>query len=180
MITDIEVDVPVRTAYNQWTQFEDFPLFMDHVHSIRQLSPTLLRWQVGIAGVHREWDAEITEQTPDQRIAWHSVDGTANAGVVTFHALDDARCRVVLQLDMHPEGVLEQIADKGGIIEDRAKHDLIRFKEFIENRRYETGAYREEISRDAEPSPSARSSDAAHSDATHSDATHSDATHSVA
>jgi uncharacterized membrane protein len=149
MIHDIEVDVPVRTAYNQWTQFEDLPLFMDHVESVQQLTEDTVRWKVKIAGVSREWDARITEQTPDQRIAWAALDGTQNAGVVTFHALSDDRTRVVLQLDMDPHGLLEQIADKGGFVRDRAKKDLVDFKEFIEKRGRETGAYRKTIDREA-------------------------------
>jgi hypothetical protein len=147
MIHEIEVDVPVRTAYNQWTQFEDFPLFMDHVQSIRQINDDLVRWKVKIAGVTREWDAQITEQTPDQRIAWRATDGTANAGVVTFHALDDNTTRVVLQLDVDPHGFVETIADKGGFVKDRAKKDLKAFKEFVEARGRETGAYRGTIDR---------------------------------
>jgi uncharacterized membrane protein len=149
MIHDIEVDVPVRTAYNQWTQFEDFPLFMDHVQSVTQLTEDTVRWKVKIAGVTREWDARVIEQTPDQRIAWIALDGTQNAGVVTFHALSNDRTRVVLQLDMDPQGLLETIADKGGFVRDRAKKDLADFKAFIEQRGRETGAYRKTIDREA-------------------------------
>jgi hypothetical protein len=148
MIYDIEVDVPVRTAYNQWTQFEDFPLFMDHVESVRQVTPDTVRWRVKIAGVTREWDAKITEQTPDQRVAWASLDGTQNAGVVTFHALSEDRTRIVLQLEMDPHGLLEQIADKGGFVRDRAKKDLQDFKDFIERRGRETGSFRGTIDRE--------------------------------
>jgi uncharacterized membrane protein len=148
MIEQTDVDVPVRTAYNQWTQFEDFPLFMDHVESVRQVTDDTVRWRVKIAGVTREWDAKITEQTPDQRIAWTAIDGTDNAGVVTFHALDDLHTRIVLQLDMDPHGLLEQIADKGGFVRDRAKKDLADFKAFIERRGRETGAYRGAIDRE--------------------------------
>src|SRR5262245_41709389 len=147
MITDIDVEAPVRTVYNQWTQFEDFPLFMDHVVGIRQLTEDTMRWKVDIAGVTREWDARITEQTPDQRVAWVSIDGTKNAGSVDFHPLSQDRTRVVLQLEMDPQGLLEQIADKGGFVRDRAKKDLDSFKEFIETRGQETGAYRGTIRR---------------------------------
>ena len=98
----IDVDIPVSTAYNQWTQFETFPQFMEGVESVSQLDDTHLRWKASIAGVEREWDAEITEQRPDERIAWASTSGTRNAGVVTFHRLDDARSRVMLQLDVEP------------------------------------------------------------------------------
>jgi uncharacterized membrane protein len=128
MIYDIDVDVPVSTAYNQWTQFEDFPLFMDHVESVRQVTEDTVRWRVKIAGVTREWDARITEQTPDQRIAWTAIDGAKNAGVVSFHALDDTHTRIVLQLEMDPVGLLEQVADKGGFVRDRTKTELVDFK----------------------------------------------------
>lgn len=147
MITDIDVDVPVRTAYNQWTQFEEFPRFMDHVESVQQFEDDRLHWRVKIAGVTREWDAQITEQTPDQRVAWRALDGTENAGAVSFHALDDEHTRVVLQLEMDPHGLLETIADKGGFVSDRAKKDLRDFKEFIEDRGRETGGYRGTIKR---------------------------------
>ncbi len=145
MIQDVEVDVPVRTAYNQWTQFEDFPLFMDHVEWVRQLTEDTLRWRAKIAGVSREWEAHIVEQTPDQRIEWVATDGTQNTGAVTFHTLSPDRTRIVLQLDMDPEGLLETVADKGGFVSDRARKDLDAFKAFIENRGFETGAYRGEI-----------------------------------
>lgn len=142
MLTEIDIDLPVRTVYNQWTQFEDFPLFMRHVEEVRQEAPDRLHWRAKMAGQTREWDARITEQIPDERIAWTAIDGTHNAGAVTFHRLDDEHTRVVLQLDVEPEGVLETIADKGGIIEDRAESDLQRFKEFVERRGHETGGYR--------------------------------------
>jgi uncharacterized membrane protein len=150
MITDIEIDLPIRTVYNQWTEFQDFPLFMKHVEEVRQISDDRLHWKAKIAGVTREWEAQITEQTPDQRIAWTSVDGTDNAGVVTFHALSDQRTRVVLQLDVEPEGFAETVATKGGMVADRAEKDLERFKEFIEKRGQETGGYRGSIERDAD------------------------------
>jgi uncharacterized membrane protein len=156
MITDIEIDLPVRTVYNQWTEFQDFPLFMKHVQEVRQISDDRLHWKARIAGVTREWEAQITEQTPDQRIAWRSVDGTENAGVVTFHALSDDRTRVVLQLDVDPQGFAETVAAKGGMVEDRAEKDLERFKEFIERRGQETGGYRGTIARetaDGRPHP---------------------------
>ena len=148
MITEIDIDTPVRVAYDQWTQFEDFPLFMDHVEKVEQLDDAHVHWTARIAGVSREWDAEITEQTPDQRIAWTSTDGTSHAGVVTFHPLDDDHTRVVLQLEMHPEGFLEQVADKGGFVSDRAKKDLADFKDFIEQRGRATGGWRERIERE--------------------------------
>ena len=148
MITDIEVAVPVRTAYDQWTQFEDFPLFMDHVSNVEQQDDTHVHFSASIAGVSREWVAEIVEQTRDQRIAWEAVDGVRNAGVVTFHPLADDRTRIVLQLEMDPEGLLEQVADKGGFVSDRAAKDLAAFKTFIENRGHAMGGYRRTVKRD--------------------------------
>jgi hypothetical protein len=121
---------------------------MEHVTEVTQLDDTHVRFHASIAGVSREWDAEITEQTPDQRVAWTAVDGTDNAGVVTFHPLADDRTRVVLQLEMDPHGLLEQIADKGGFVSDRAKKDLASFKDFIEKRGRATGAYRDTVTRD--------------------------------
>ncbi len=146
---EIDVDVPVRTAYDQWTQFEDFPLFMDYVKAIDQIDDTHCRWEVSIWGVTRTWDAEITEQTPDQRIAWTSTDGTQNAGVITFHALDDTTTRVVLHLDVDPQGFLEKVADWGGFVSDRAEKDLAAFKEFIEDRNRPTGGWRGQVDRPA-------------------------------
>jgi uncharacterized membrane protein len=148
MIKEIDVDVPVRTAYDQWTQFEDFPLFMDYVERVDQHDDRHLHWTVKIAGISREWEAEITEQTPDQRVAWASVDGTSQSGVVTFHPLSDDHTRVVLQLEMEPQGLLEHIADKGGFVSDRTQKDLEAFKDFIEQRGRPTGEYRDTITRD--------------------------------
>lgn len=148
MLTEIDVDVPVRTAYDQWTQFEDFPLFMDHIVEAEQLDETHVRFKASIVGLKREWEAEITEQTPDQRIAWTAVDGTHTSGVVTFHPLSDRHTRVVLQIEMDADGLLEHVADKGGFVSDRAKKDLAAFKDFIEQRGRATGTYRGETSRD--------------------------------
>jgi uncharacterized protein YndB with AHSA1/START domain len=149
MIHEIDIDLPVRTVYDQWTQFEDFPLFMKHVVDVRQVDDTHLQWKAKISGVTREWGSEITEQTPDQRIAWTATDGTRNAGVVTFHALSDDRTRVVLQLEADPQGFVEKVADWGGYISDRSKKDLEAFKDFIENRGRATGAWRGTIERDS-------------------------------
>ncbi len=146
-IKSIEVDVPVRTAYNQWTQFEEFPHFMEGVEKVEQVDDTHLRWQVDIAGVEREFDAEITEQTPDQRVAWRSRSGVDQGGVVSFHALDDDTTKVTLQMDFDPEGAAEQIGDKMGMVSSRIEGDLERFKDFIENRGAETGAWRGEVER---------------------------------
>ena len=144
----IEVDVPVRTAYNQWTQFEDFPEFMEGVKECKQITDTRLRWRAEILGVEREWEAEIDEQTPDQRIAWHAIDGTTNAGVVTFHRIDDGTCKVMLQLEFEPKGIVETAGDYLGILKTQIKGDLKRFKDFIESRGQETGAWRGEVKQD--------------------------------
>jgi uncharacterized membrane protein len=144
----IEVDVPVRTAYNQWTQFEEFPRFMEGVESVRQLDDKRLHWRANIGGKTKEWDAEITEQRPDERIAWTSRGGAHNAGVATFHRLSDNRTKVMLQLEYDPEGVVENVGDAVGVVSMRVKSDLGRFKEFVESRGRETGAWRGEIDRD--------------------------------
>jgi len=145
----IDVDVPVRTAYDQWTQFEDFPEFMEGVKSVRQVDDTTLEWSASIAGVDKTWRARITEQTPDQRIAWTATDGAKNAGVVTFHRLDDGKCRVALQLDVQPDGPIESAGDALGFVQRRAKGDLERFKKFIEERGVATGAWRGAVEQDA-------------------------------
>jgi uncharacterized membrane protein len=141
----IEVNVPVRTAYNQWTQFEEFPRFMEGVKEVNQLDDTHLHWKAAIAGQDKEWDAEITEQTPDQRIAWTSRGGAINGGVVTFHRLSDARSKVMLQLEYAPQGVVENVGDALGVVSLRVQGDLERFKEFIEKRGRETGAWRGQV-----------------------------------
>ena len=143
----IEVDVPVRTAYNQWTQFEEFPRFMEGVESVRQIDDTHLQWTAEIAGARRQWDAEITEQHPDERVAWRATSGIDNAGVVTFHRLGDARTKIMLQLEVEPEGMVEQAGDKLGFVKRRAVGDLERFKTFIEERGAETGAWRGDVDR---------------------------------
>jgi uncharacterized membrane protein len=130
----IEVNVPVRTAYNQWTQFEEFPRFMEGVKEVNQLDDTHLHWKAAIAGQEKEWDAEITEQTPDQRIAWTSRGGAINGGVVTFHRLSDARSKVMLQLEYAPQGVAENVGDALGVVSSRVQGDLERFKELVEKR----------------------------------------------
>jgi uncharacterized membrane protein len=144
----VEVDVPVRVAYNQWTQFEDFPKFMEGVREVRQLDDTRLHWKAVIAGKEQEWDAEITEQLPDERIAWRSRGGAPNAGVVTFHRLADSRTRIMVQLGYDPQGAVETVADALGVVTRRVAGDLQRFKEFIESRGSETGAWRGEIRQD--------------------------------
>lgn len=138
----IDIELPVRTAYDQWTQFETFPQFMEGVESVRQLDDTTLLWRARIAGVTKEWKARITEQIPDKRIAWTSTEGAHNAGVATFHRLDDDRCRVALQIDYDPEGVVENVGAALGVVQRRIAGDLDRFKTFIEERGHATGAYR--------------------------------------
>jgi uncharacterized membrane protein len=138
----IEVNVPVNTAYNQWTQFEDFPKFMEGIQQVRQLDETHLHWCAEVAGKRKEWDAEITEQIPDQRIAWRSTSGARNAGVVTFHRISDDITRIMLQMDYEPEGAMENVGDAIGILSHRVQGDLERFKDFLELRSHETGAWR--------------------------------------
>ena len=145
--TSIEVNVPVTTAYNQWTQFEEFPEFMDGVEEVRQLDDTHLHWVAQIGGKRHEWDAEITEQRPDERVAWRAIDGKNNAGVVTFHRLGDDRSNIMVQIDYEPEGVVEKVGDLVGADERRVKADLERFKNLIESRGSETGAWRGEVDR---------------------------------
>jgi len=145
----IDVDVPVRTAYNQWTQFESFPQFMSGVESITQIDDTHLHWVTEIAGIEREFDAEVTEQHPDERVAWASTGGeTRHAGVVTFHRLDDAKTRVMVQIDWEPSDLVEKVGSAINVDERRVKGDLARFKEFIESRGHETGAWRGDVDAD--------------------------------
>ena len=141
----VEVNVPVDTAYNQWTQFEEFPKFMEGVRSVEQIDDTHLHWRAKVGGKEKEWDAEIVEQIPDKRIAWRSVTGAKNAGVVTFHHLSDNRSRIMLQMEYVPEGVGEKVGDAFGVASQRIKGDLERFKEFIESRGVESGAWRGEV-----------------------------------
>jgi uncharacterized membrane protein len=143
----IDVNVPIRTAYNQWTQFEEFPHFMEGVEEVRQLDDKRLFWRANIAGKVEEWHAEIDEQTPDQRVAWHSVTGAKNAGVVTFHYLDENTTRVMLQIDYEPEGLVEKAGSVLGLVESRVAGDLERFKKFIEVRGVETGSWRGTVER---------------------------------
>jgi uncharacterized membrane protein len=141
----IDVRVPVSAAYNQWTQFEEFPRFMEGVKRVKQVADDRLHWEVSIGGKDEEWDARITEQDPDQRIAWTSTGGARNAGVVTFHKLEPEVTRVALQIEYEPEGALESIGDAIGVVGRRIEGDLERFKEFIEDRGRETGGWRGEI-----------------------------------
>ena len=154
VVQTVDVDVPVSTAYNQWTQFESFPKFMEGVERIDQVTPTRTHWVTKIAGVEREFDAEITEQHPDERVAWRAVDGPSQSGVVTFHRLDDRHTRVTLQMDHEPEGFTEKAGEALGIIERRVKGDLANFKEFIESRGREEGGWRGDVGRSPQTPPS--------------------------
>jgi uncharacterized membrane protein len=145
IVETVEVGVPVRTAYDQWTQFEEFPRFMEGVEEVKQIDDTTLDWTAEVAGRTKQWRAKITEQTPDQRIAWTAVDGAHNAGVVTFHRIADDLTRITLQLDVEPEGPVESAGDALGFVQRRAKGDMERFKEFIEGRGAPTGSWRGEV-----------------------------------
>lgn len=138
----IDVNVSVSTAYNQWTQFEEFPKFMEGIEEVKQINDTDLYWRANILGNEQTWDATITEQIPDQRIAWKSTNGAHHAGVVSFHRLDENNTRVMLQIEYNPEGFIENVGDALGLVKVRMVGDLERFKSFIENRDEETGAWR--------------------------------------
>jgi uncharacterized membrane protein len=144
----IEVNVPVTTAYNQWTQFEEFPSFMKGVDEVRQLDDTRLHWVVSHGGQTHEWDAEITEQHPDERVAWKSIGGNGNAGAVTFHRIDENTTRLMVQIDWETEGMMDQLGSALGSDDRRVKSDLERFKEMIEARGEESGAWRGEVEQD--------------------------------
>ena len=144
----IDVDVPVREAYDQWTQFEEFPRFMGGVEQVQQLDDKRLHWRAEIAGQQKEWDAEIVQQEPDQRVAWRSTSGDQNAGAVDFHKLDDRRTRVTLTMDIQPDSTIEKIGDAVGIPSGQVKKDLENFKEYIESRGSATGAWRGSVEQD--------------------------------
>ena len=141
-----ELDVPVRTAYNQWTQFEEFPQFMEGVESVTQMDDTRLHWVAEIGGRRKEWEARITEQRPDERVAWTSETGTYNAGTARFEPVGADRTRLTLEIEYTPENVVEGIGDMLGFLDRQVEGDLRRFKEFIETRGQETGAWRGEVS----------------------------------
>jgi uncharacterized membrane protein len=152
----IEVDAPLTTVYNQWTQFEEFPKFMEGVESVHQMGDKKLHWVAKIGGKTKEWDAEIFEQAPDQRIAWRSITGTKNSGMVSFIPLNGgARTLVTLRLNYETEGAAESLADALGVVSRRVEGDLERFREFIESRGVETGGWRGEIhGREVQPDSS--------------------------
>jgi uncharacterized membrane protein len=142
---EIEVDVPVSTAYNQWTQFEEFPKFMEGVEEVNQLDDTLLHWAAIVAGKRAEWDAKIVDQQPDQRIAWESVDGKYTSGTVSFESVGPSRARIRVNMRYQPEGLLEASGSAAGLDRGRVRGDLERFRELIESRGSESGAWRGEI-----------------------------------
>lgn len=141
----IEINVPVKTAYNQWTQFEEFPRFMEGVEQVRQIDDKHLHWKASVGGKQKEWDAVITEQIPDQRIAWTSQGGAKNGGIVTFSRVSENTSRLHLRLEYEPEGVVEKTGDTVGVVSGRVEGDLQRFKEYIESRGQETGAWRGKV-----------------------------------
>jgi uncharacterized membrane protein len=138
----IDVHVPVSTAYNQWTQFELFPQFMEGVKEVHQIDDTRLHWRAEVGGKEQEWDARITQQLPDQHIAWASVAGDMNGGVVDFHRVSDVQTRITLTLDYDPKGFLESVGDALGFMDRQVNGDLKRYKQFIESRGGETGDWR--------------------------------------
>jgi len=154
MTTQVEksilVNVPVSTAYNQWTQFEDFPQFMGGVKKVTQLNDDRLEWVAEIAGVRRQWTAKILEQVPDRKVAWAATEGATNAGAVTFEDVGGGQTSVQLSLEYEPEGLLEKVGDKLNIIENQAEGDLDRFKAFIESERYASGAWRGSVNEGAD------------------------------
>jgi uncharacterized membrane protein len=139
---EIDVGVPVRVAYDQWTQFESFPRFMDGVDAVVQLDDTTLEWSATIAGVHKHWRAKVVEQRPDQLVAWRSVDGAPNDGSVRFQPLAENRTRLALTLDVQPEGAIEKVGDALGVVERQINGDLERFRDYIEARQTPTGGWR--------------------------------------
>lgn len=138
----IMVNVPVSVAYNQWTQFEEFPHFMGGVKKVTQLSDDRLQWVAEIGGVKREWEAKVLEQVPDQKVSWAATEGATNAGAVTFEDLGGGQTSIRLELEYEPEGMVEKIGDKLNVVEKQAEGDLERFKAFIEDEGYATGAWR--------------------------------------
>ena len=141
----VEVDRPITVVYNQWTQFEEFPHFMDGVESVQQLDDAHLRWEAKIGGISRTWDAEITRQEPNREVAWRATSGAENSGVVTFREVGVDRTEITLDLTFEPEGLAEQAGDKLGVVKSTARGDLQRFKEFIESRPMPTGGWQGSI-----------------------------------
>ncbi|MFI7584599.1 SRPBCC family protein [Kocuria sp. M1N1S27] len=145
----VVVDVPLSTVYNQWTQFEEFPHFMKGVKSVTQLGDDRLGWVAEIGGVRRQWEARIVEQVPDTRVSWAATEGATNAGSVTFRAAGGGGTEVHLELEYEPEGLVEKVGDKLNVVENQAEKDLERFKEFIEDEGYASGAWRGSVNEGA-------------------------------
>ncbi|MQA63017.1 MAG: cyclase [Actinophytocola sp.] len=156
-MTSIQVSVdvarPVSTVYNQWTQFESFPQFMEGVDRVEQETDRRAHWETSIGGVKRDFDTEITEQHPDERVAWTSLEEPKHGGVVTFHRLDEGSTRVHLEMEYEPHSIPEKAGAAMGVVQQRVKGDLQRFKEFIETRDAETGAWRGDIPRPPQTDP---------------------------
>ncbi|GEK20538.1 SRPBCC family protein [Cellulomonas xylanilytica] len=171
MTTKVEksilVNVPISVAYNQWTQFEEFPHFMGGVKKITQLSEDRLQWVAEIAGVRREWEAKILEQVPDQKVSWAATSGATNAGAVTFEDVGGGQTSVHLSLEYEPEGLVEKVGDKLNIVENQAKGDLDRFKAFIEDEGYATGAWRGSIETGTTGTPGVEDAAASRGDSGH-------------
>jgi len=144
----IDLQAPLSTVYNQWTQFEEFPQFMEGVKSVSQLDDTHLRWVAEAGGQEHQWTAEITEQHPDERVAWKAIEGHGNSGVVTFHRLGEGETRVTVQMEHETEGMMESLGSALGADSRRVQGDLERFKGLVEGRGVESGAWRGEVDRD--------------------------------
>jgi uncharacterized membrane protein len=141
----IDVHVPARTAYNQWTQFDEFPNFMEGIKSVTQVDDTHLHWVAEVGGKEHAWTAEITEQRPDERVAWRAIEGHGTSGVVTFEPLGESETRVTVQMEHETDGIVEQLGSALGMDSRRVKGDLERFKELVESRGVESGAWRGEV-----------------------------------
>jgi carbon monoxide dehydrogenase subunit G len=168
MATKVEkstvVAVPVSTAYDQWTQFEEFPQFMGGIDQVTQLSDTMTHWVASIGGIKREWDARIVEQTPNQKVAWAATEGSTNAGAVHFAEAGPGQTRVTLELEYEPEGLVEKAADAVGVIGRRAEADLEKFKSFIESRGAATGAWRGDVGGETPGAPGVEAAQASRGD----------------
>lgn len=143
----IEVEAPIEKVYNQWTQFEDFPHFMEGVEQVQQLDDKHLHWVAKVGGKRKEWDAEIVEQVPEDRIAWRSISGAANSGIVHFRPTDSQHTVVTLRMNYEPDGMMENLGSTLGLLSGRVEADLQHFRDFIQQRGTETGAWRGEIHR---------------------------------
>ena len=141
----IELDVPIEVVYNQWTQFEEFPQFMEGIKEVRQIDDKHLHWKARIGGQDKEWDTEIEQQIPDQVIAWHSTSGASNAGRVRFDKAPGGKTKLTLELGYEPEGLVENVGSALGLVSSRIQGDLERFRDFIEKRGRESGGWRGQI-----------------------------------